>query len=371
MNGAGWPGVSVIMPVRNEERHLAAAVAGVLAQDYPGEIEVIMAVGPSADATSKIAAELVERDPRVRVVDNPDGRTPTALNLAVAAARFDIVVRVDGHGELGEGYIARAVELLDETGADNVGGVMDAQGTTPFEQAVAHVYTSRLGLGGAAFHLGNVPAGPVETVFLGVFRKEALLAVGGFDESMRRAQDWELNYRLRRSGRDRVVLAGAAGHLSTPIPGARSGQADVRDRPLAARGGSPTPRNGQRALSRSTGRGGRDRCRLAAGPARPRPRRSVAAGRTPGPSRLRGRSRARSGDGSELVAARPLASGCRSSWPSPTFVGGPAFSSACASPDLTLCLNKSRLSECRWSKSTSERGRRLRSTVTVPIPCNT
>ncbi|HEY5848965.1 MAG TPA: glycosyltransferase family 2 protein [Microlunatus sp.] len=201
MNGAGWPGVSVIMPVRNEERHLAAAVAGVLAQNYPGEIEVIMAVGPSADATSKIAAELVERDARVRVVDNPDGRTPTALNLAVFAARFDIVVRVDGHGELGDGYIARAVELLDETGADNVGGVMDAQGTTPFEQAVAHVYTSRLGLGGAAFHLGNVPAGPVETVFLGVFRKDALLAVGGFDESMRRAQDWELNYRLRRSGR--------------------------------------------------------------------------------------------------------------------------------------------------------------------------
>ena len=201
MNGAGWPGVSVIMPVRNEERHLSAAVAGVLAQDYPGEIEVIMAVGPSSDATSKIAAELVERDPRVRVVDNPDGRTPTALNLAVAATRFDIVVRVDGHGELGEGYIARAVELLAETGADNVGGVMDAQGSTPFEQAVAHAYTSRLGLGGAAFHLGNVPAGPVETVFLGVFRKEALLAVGGFDESMRRAQDWELNYRLRRSGR--------------------------------------------------------------------------------------------------------------------------------------------------------------------------
>jgi succinoglycan biosynthesis protein ExoA len=201
MNQAGWPGVSVIMPVRNEERHLAAAVAGVLAQDYPGEIEVIMAVGPSSDATSEIAAGLVEQDPRVRVVDNPDGRTPTALNLAVAAARFDIVVRVDGHGELGEGYIARAVQLLDETGADNVGGVMDAQGTTPFEQAVAHAYTSRLGLGGAAFHLGNVPAGPVETVFLGVFRKAALLAVGGFDESMWRAQDWELNYRLRRSGR--------------------------------------------------------------------------------------------------------------------------------------------------------------------------
>jgi succinoglycan biosynthesis protein ExoA len=196
-----WPGVSVIMPVRNEERHLSAAVGQVLAQDYAGDLEVIMAVGPSADRTSAIAAELAAGDDRVRVVLNPTGRTPSALNIGVAAARHDVVVRVDGHGELGAGYVRRAVELLAETGAANVGGVMDARGVTAFEQAVAHVYTSRLGLGGGAFHVGDVPAGPAETVFLGVFRREALLAVGGFDESMWRAQDWELNYRLRRSGR--------------------------------------------------------------------------------------------------------------------------------------------------------------------------
>ena len=189
------------MPVRNEERHLAAAVAQVLAQDYPGELEVIMAVGPSDDRTMVIADGLAAADARVRVVANPAGRTPSALNLGVAAARHDIVVRVDGHGELGAGYVTRAVELLDETGAANVGGVMEARGVTPFEQAVAYTYTSRLGLGGGAFHLGDVPAGPADTVFLGVFRKAELAAVGGFDESMWRAQDWELNYRLRRAGR--------------------------------------------------------------------------------------------------------------------------------------------------------------------------
>jgi succinoglycan biosynthesis protein ExoA len=100
MTPGGWPGVSVIMPVRNEERHLAAAVAQVLAQDYPGELEVIMAVGPSEDQTMIIADELAANDARVRVVENPGGRTPSALNLATAAARHDIVVRVDGHGEL-------------------------------------------------------------------------------------------------------------------------------------------------------------------------------------------------------------------------------------------------------------------------------
>ena len=198
--GTTWPGVSVVMPVLNEERHLEAAIRRVLDQDYPGELEVIIAVGPSNDRTHEIAEAIAAADPRIRVVDNPAARTPAALNLGIAEAKHEIIVRVDGHGELTDGYIRRAVELLDETGAANVGGVMDAQGTTPFEEAVAVAYTTRLGLGGSAFHLAESPATEAETVFLGVFRKDALVAVGGFDESMHRAQDWELNYRLRTSG---------------------------------------------------------------------------------------------------------------------------------------------------------------------------
>ena len=196
-----WPGVSVVMPVLNEERHLEAAVGRVQLQDYPGPLEVLLLVGPSTDRTEQLAAELAAADPRIRVVPNPAARTPHALNLGIAAAAYDIVVRVDGHGELTDGYIQRAVQLLEQTGAANVGGVMDAQGVTPFEQAVATAYRTRLGLGGGAFHLADAPAGEAETVFLGVFRKEAVLAVGGFDETMHRAQDWELNYRLRRNGR--------------------------------------------------------------------------------------------------------------------------------------------------------------------------
>jgi hypothetical protein len=195
-----WPGVSVVMPVRNEERHLRASVRRVLDQHYEGEVEVILAVGPSRDKTAEIAAELAAADGRLRVVDNPVGRTPHALNLSIAAARFEIIVRVDGHGELADGYLARAVELLEETGAANVGGVMDARGDTPFEQAVACAYTTKLGLGGSKFHLKDSAPGPADTVFLGAFRKSAITAVGGFDETMLRAQDWELNYRLRQSG---------------------------------------------------------------------------------------------------------------------------------------------------------------------------
>ncbi|RCK70899.1 glycosyltransferase family 2 protein [Desertihabitans brevis] len=188
------------MPVREEERHLARAVSRILSQDYPGELEVVMAVAPSADRTEQIAADLAAADPRVRVVPNPAGRTPHALNAAIAASRFDVVVRVDGHGELTPGYLRTAVELLRRTGAANVGGIMDAQGETAFEQAVAVAYTSRLGLGGSAFHLTTSREQEAETVFLGSFRKDALLEVGGYDETLHRAQDWELNYRLRQAG---------------------------------------------------------------------------------------------------------------------------------------------------------------------------
>ncbi|WP_198682468.1 glycosyltransferase family 2 protein [Kribbella sp. VKM Ac-2569] len=194
-----WPPVSVVMPVLNEERHLEEAVGRVLEQDYPGNLEVVLAIGPSKDRTQEIADKLAEKDHRISIVPNPTGKTPAALNVGIAHAKHDILVRVDGHGALTDGYITRAVEVLEESGADNVGGVMAAEGRTPTEMAVACAYRSRLGLGASTFHQGG-KAGPADTVYLGVFKRAALERVGGFDETMHRAQDWELNYRIRKTG---------------------------------------------------------------------------------------------------------------------------------------------------------------------------
>ncbi|GHH68381.1 succinoglycan biosynthesis protein exoa [Streptosporangium violaceochromogenes] len=194
-----WPPISIVIPVLNEERHLREAVRQVLSQRYEGPIEVVLAIGPSRDRTQEVADAIAAEDPRVTVVPNPTGRTPHALNAAIAASRNGIIARVDGHAMLPEDYLRVAVETLEETGADNVGGVMAAEGVTPFERAVARAMTSKIGVGGARFHTGGT-AGPADTVYLGVFRREALERVGGYDEHFQRAQDWEMNHRIRATG---------------------------------------------------------------------------------------------------------------------------------------------------------------------------
>jgi len=191
--------ISVILPVLNEEKYLEDAVTAILAQQYDGKIEVILAVAPSVDRTSEIAQRLHINDPRVVIVDNPTGRTAAGLNLAIAASQYSIIVRVDGHANIPDNYCQLVSEILESTGAVNVGGVMAAQGQTLFERSVARAMRSPLGVGASRFHTGG-GAGEVDTVYLGAFRKEALLEVGGFDERFTRAQDWELNFRLRQAG---------------------------------------------------------------------------------------------------------------------------------------------------------------------------
>ena len=191
--------ISIILPVLNEADHLEESLRSILSQDYLGDIEVILAIGPSHDGTEKIAQALAQKDSRIVLVENPSGRTASALNIAIAATKYSIIVRVDGHSQIPKNYLTLVSEILEKTGAVNVGGVMDAQGRTLFERGVARAMKSALGVGASRFHTGGA-AGEVDTVYLGAFRKEALIAVGCFDERFTRAQDWELNHRLRSAG---------------------------------------------------------------------------------------------------------------------------------------------------------------------------
>jgi len=193
------PAISVILPVLNEEPHLAESINAILTQDYSGVFEVILALGPSKDRTDAVAQDLATRSQRIKLVANPSGKTAAGLNLAIAASSNPVIVRVDGHAKIPNNYLTLAISILRESGAVNVGGVMAADGITPFEIAVSRAMRSPLGVGASRFHTGG-EAGEVDTVYLGAFRREAVIAVGGFDERYTRAQDWELNHRLRKNG---------------------------------------------------------------------------------------------------------------------------------------------------------------------------
>lgn len=193
------PGVSYVMPVLNEVEHIEAAVNSLTAQDYEGPFEIVLALGPSVDGTNDVIAQMALADPRIRSIPNELGSTPGGLNAAIRASTHPIVVRVDAHSVLPTDYTRLAVKVLLETGADNVGGIMKAEGNTPFEKAVAHAYGSPEGLGGTQHHVGG-KAGPADTAYLGVFQRHRLVEVGLFDEEIKRGQDWELNRRLRATG---------------------------------------------------------------------------------------------------------------------------------------------------------------------------
>ena len=175
---------------------LPGSLASVLAQDYPGEIEIVVADGSDGPG---MADAVRTRFPGVRVVANPDRHVPAGLNCAVRAAAHAIIVRCDARCVLPSDYVRTAVATLRRTGAACVGGLQAPIGTGAFTRAVAIAMTMVLGAGDARYRLGGAE-GPADTVFLGVWRREALEAAGGFDETLRRNEDYALNRVLHERG---------------------------------------------------------------------------------------------------------------------------------------------------------------------------
>jgi glycosyltransferase involved in cell wall biosynthesis len=200
------PTVTVIMPIRNEEAFIARSLGAVLDQDYPAELmQVLVADGMSDDRTREIVAELARSRPHaVEIVDNPGRIVPTGFNAALARARGEVVVRVDGHTIIAPDYVSECVAALAASGADNVGGRMDAEGRSLVGEAIALATSSRFGVGDAQFHYA-VGEHWVDTVYLGAWPREVFTRVGVFDPEMVRNQDDEFNYRLRASG-GRILL---------------------------------------------------------------------------------------------------------------------------------------------------------------------
>ncbi len=201
----GRPRVSIVMPCRNEAAYIGPCLESVLATDYPlDRVEVLVADGRSDDGTREIVEGWAARHPCVRLLDNPARITPAALNMAIRAATGDVIIRMDAHGVYPRDYVSRLVDALQETGADNVGGVVVTlpADDTPVARGIALAFSHPLGVGNAYFRIGV--AGPrwVDTVPFGCFRRELFERVGMFDEEMVRNQDDEFNLRvIGRGGR--------------------------------------------------------------------------------------------------------------------------------------------------------------------------
>jgi len=201
------PLVSVVIPMRNEEAWIERCLGSVLIQDYPWErVEILVADGMSTDGSRRLLAEMAASDPRIRVIDNPGLIVPTGLNLAIEAARGDVIARIDAHTILERDYLSVGVELLDRSAAANVGGPMVCRGGGRVGDAIARAMHSRFGIG-ALFHFADAEA-ECDTVYMGMWPREVFEKVGLFDAELVRNQDDELSYRIRKAG-GRIVVTPA------------------------------------------------------------------------------------------------------------------------------------------------------------------
>jgi glycosyltransferase involved in cell wall biosynthesis len=202
------PLVSIAIPCRNEEAYIAGCLDSILASDYPQDrLEILVADGCSSDRTREIIASYVARHPSVIMLDNPQQSAPAALNVAIRAASGQVIIRMDAHVVYPGDYIRRLVEGLDETGADNVGGVLETVPAedTPTAWAIALGMSHPFGVGNSHFRTGTRERREVDTVPFGCYRREVFDRVGMFDEELIRNQDDEFNFRLIRHG-GRVLL---------------------------------------------------------------------------------------------------------------------------------------------------------------------
>jgi glycosyltransferase involved in cell wall biosynthesis len=207
------PFLSVLIPCRNEVRSLGRCLASVIASDYPADrLEVLVVDGASTDGTRDVIAHWARSHERIRLLENPPGTTPAALNRGIAVARGDVIARLDAHAALTPTYLSRAVEYLESTGACQVGGIMQtrAQKDGPWAGAVIAALTHPFGVGGSRFRIWRPEPGEeprwVDTVFCGCWRREVFERVGGFNEQLERGQDMDFNQRLRRAG-GKILLA--------------------------------------------------------------------------------------------------------------------------------------------------------------------
>ena len=192
--------VTVIIPVYNEEKYIKKCIQTIIAQDYPKEsLEVLFIDGNSTDKTRIIIQEYATFFSWIKILDNKKKIIPCALNIGIKAAKGIYIVRMDAHTEYACDYISKCLDVIKETGADNVGGPVTARGKTNKQRSIAAAYYSVFALGGGKQYKEDFE-GYVDTVFLGCYKKKTAMCIGLYDEAMPRNEDDDFNLRLSKQG---------------------------------------------------------------------------------------------------------------------------------------------------------------------------
>jgi glycosyltransferase involved in cell wall biosynthesis len=194
--------ISVILPIRNEAAYIKGCLKAIFAQDYSGEIEILVIDGSSTDKTQEIIQEFISGHPQanIRLLDNPDQFMPPGFNRALRQARGEVIIMLGGHAEIAPDYVRQCVNLLNETDAACVGGAMETIARDTVGQVIALAMSSPFGVGGVAFRIGQAMQMEVDTAVFAAYRREVFEQIGGLDEELIRNQDDEFNYRLRAHG---------------------------------------------------------------------------------------------------------------------------------------------------------------------------
>jgi succinoglycan biosynthesis protein ExoA len=195
------PFVSIAMPSYNEEPYIEECLRSLLGQDYPADrMEILVADGGSADRTREIVSRLAVEDKRIRLLDNSAHRIQSyGMNLAIKAARGELILVTDVHAEYANNYVSKLVDAFERTGADCAGGAQRAKAETWFQKALCAALGSPLGVGGAAYRSPDKD-GFVDTVFPGSFRRSILEKVGLYDVKAVTNEDAELQQRILQAG---------------------------------------------------------------------------------------------------------------------------------------------------------------------------
>jgi glycosyltransferase involved in cell wall biosynthesis len=194
------PRVSVIIPVLNEQANISACLDCVLSQDYdPGLMEIWIIDTGSGDRTVEIIHELQRKFPLIHLAHQPGSNIPQALNIGVAFANGEIIVRVDARSRPDRNYVSQLVLLLFETSAFHVGGKMKTSSPALLGKVIAYATAHRFGVGNSRYRTSDQPSFQ-EGGYLGAFWRAKFLEVGGYDPECAFAEDDELSFRLRRMG---------------------------------------------------------------------------------------------------------------------------------------------------------------------------